>query len=771
MAVPKYQYRQLDLSRDAIRLVRLCRGCDKPLRCELFESFLHECDGVPYSALSYTWGGTAKQHEILINDCTSFITENLYRALWDLREQHVDRVLWIDAICIDQDNHKERGHQVAQMRSIYGNAEEVVVWLGTRSPVTDTAMDLLDRVNRYINAVSTGSIWRRSKAVWLSELEQRRKLFLVGLEQEQVEKQREALKVLLQSPWFKRVWIIQEVAHARRSTITCGRRSVPARTLAMAPGFIHYQPERHIQSILDVMPGFHRQESWWTRKRTLGTLLDKFEDSASTDPRDKVFALLGMAIDGQSVILPDYEVPEAVVVQRVASFLVFGKLVDVEFYEFPQWPVDRLFQCVSRLINQTLRSAVVRTSVWREPNGADLGLTEDERLPDGYTPCRLVSMRFWDVSRSGGTSETITKGIADIFGNASNESVVVNAPNLTGHISLGVAISLGNFICLQLLLGYSNLTEAFDGIDGWKSRAVWLATYKRHAKAIRLITYASDMTAEIPSNCAMPGEGKDILDLLLFDSHNLDMETLHLRLSNNDDTPIMIMVYAVEIRALEFLVARGALLETVMALPNTRSWLVNLTEILTVLPQSEASSGMICTRLKAEAASYGSMPRVPRASALTHQAFQACVHYGHVELVKLALMRGIAGSPSYSAEESLASALRNGRTGVVKVLLEHGFDITAQRRFQTPALHEAVIEYNGHNEEMVKLLLQAGADVTLPNPLGQSPLDLAYSQRVAPSVLWPPDAMESLEGIIGMLEKAKTKRDNGLSPIFGHTLS
>ncbi|KAK4194153.1 hypothetical protein QBC40DRAFT_321255 [Triangularia verruculosa] len=297
MAVPQYHYRSLDLSRDAIRLVRLCKGYDGPLRCELFESFLHDCDGVPYCALSYTWGGTVKQHEITINGCTFFITENLYWALWNLREQHVD---------------------LGQMRNIYENAEEVVVWLGIGSPVLDTAMDVLDRVNRYINHTNN---WKRSKEIWLSELKHRRELFFAGLEQGQIEKQQQALQVLFNNPWFKRIWIIQEVAHAKRATIFCDRRSVPARALAIAPPFIRYHPEKHVQAIPDVMPGFHRHESWWMRQRTLNNLLEKFQDSEATDTRDKVYALLEMAVDVQGVISPDYEVSEGAVVQRVAAFL------------------------------------------------------------------------------------------------------------------------------------------------------------------------------------------------------------------------------------------------------------------------------------------------------------------------------------------------------------------------------------------------------------------------------------------------------------------
>ncbi|KAK0671601.1 heterokaryon incompatibility protein-domain-containing protein [Cercophora samala] len=750
MAVPQYQYHQLDLSQDAIRLVRLCKGYDGPLRCELFESFLHECDGVPYNALSYTWGKSIKQDEITINGCKSFITENLYCALWNLREQHVDRVLWIDAICIDQDNHKERGHQVGQMRNIYENAEEVIVWLGERTILTDTAMDLLDRVNRHVTVISTGSIWKKSKTAWLSDLEHRRRLFLVGMEESQVEKYRQALQTLFQSPWFKRIWVIQEVAHSRRSTITCGRRSVPARTLAMAPGFIQYQPERHVQSILDVMPGFHRQESWWTRQRSLNTLLDKFKDSESTDPRDKVFALLGMALDAQGIILPDYEVSESVIVQRVASFMVFGRIVDAEVYEFPQWPVDSLHQCVARLIEETLWSATIRTSRWTEPYVAHTELCEDELLAPSYTGCRYVSNTFTTIgSAQNATNEKLASGIVDVFGTALHQSDILYDWNLTGHISLGVVTSLGNFVYLQLLLGYPNLREAYDSrdyVDGEKFRAIWLATYKSHCKALRLVTHASHMTAEIPAHCVLPGEGSHVLDLLLSDTHGFDMEALRLRLSNwGEPPPLVILIYAAEIRTLEFLVARGASPETIMALPNKQSWLANITEILAVMPPSEASTGLICTRLKAESLRYATWPRQSHAKGMERGDFEKCLWNGHVGLVKLALMRGVPWSTEYSLERALITAAQNGQPGVVKALFEN-VDVTVQAHTLTSAIYQALIGFSFNKEEVAKVLLEVGSDV-----LGQLPLDLAHSEVVNLSSSWPAYALERFEEVIRIL--------------------
>ncbi|KAK3341031.1 heterokaryon incompatibility protein-domain-containing protein [Neurospora tetraspora] len=117
----QYNYQRIDLSTDAIRL------------------------GVPYGALSYTWGDSPDAYEIFINDRKSLVKENLHMALLALRQTDEDRLLWIDAICIDQDNDKEKGHQVGQMRQIYENAEQVLIWLGPSNRGIDSLMDLARR--------------------------------------------------------------------------------------------------------------------------------------------------------------------------------------------------------------------------------------------------------------------------------------------------------------------------------------------------------------------------------------------------------------------------------------------------------------------------------------------------------------------------------------------------------------------------------------------------------------------------------------------------
>lgn len=100
-----YKYTRIDLATDAIRLVRLMRGKQsQPIECEIFETYLHQVEGVPYEALSYVWGNKLSADRIWLDRCQFELHINLYDALINLRRPDEDRILWIDAICIDQ-NH------------------------------------------------------------------------------------------------------------------------------------------------------------------------------------------------------------------------------------------------------------------------------------------------------------------------------------------------------------------------------------------------------------------------------------------------------------------------------------------------------------------------------------------------------------------------------------------------------------------------------------------------------------------------------------------
>jgi hypothetical protein len=128
--VSSFHYQPLDAKSEIIRVVILQPGhFDTPIQCKLQHVDLDEKPW--YEALSYVWGDPKATMPIqLENDPAFSVTRNLERALRYLRRGDAPRVLWIDAICIDQQNVPEKNHQVQKMTRIYESAGRVQLWVG-----------------------------------------------------------------------------------------------------------------------------------------------------------------------------------------------------------------------------------------------------------------------------------------------------------------------------------------------------------------------------------------------------------------------------------------------------------------------------------------------------------------------------------------------------------------------------------------------------------------------------------------------------------------
>jgi len=98
---------------------------------------------LPYKALSYCWGEAALQDWIWLNEKRFDITRNVFGALQYLRMQKTPLRIWIDALCIHQDDIAEKNAQVQHMGQIYERASETIVWLGPSNPDFPDALDAL----------------------------------------------------------------------------------------------------------------------------------------------------------------------------------------------------------------------------------------------------------------------------------------------------------------------------------------------------------------------------------------------------------------------------------------------------------------------------------------------------------------------------------------------------------------------------------------------------------------------------------------------------
>jgi hypothetical protein len=182
----QYCYSPLSPGANNIRLLRLMPHAIEStertelLQCEIFEYSLQDVGKRThlYEALSYTWGGEEKPYSIAVKEQNLSITTNLYVALLRLRDRSLERIIWIDAICINQEDPEEQSQQVQLMAIIYSKAHRVLVWLGEAA---DDIEGALEDIQRAANEESTEHLYKKMNE--------------------------KAIFNLLQRQWFQRIWV------------------------------------------------------------------------------------------------------------------------------------------------------------------------------------------------------------------------------------------------------------------------------------------------------------------------------------------------------------------------------------------------------------------------------------------------------------------------------------------------------------------------------------------------------------------------------------
>ena len=189
---------------DAFRLAVIQPGTGtNPIQCNL----LWESSNGPsrkYCCLSYAWESVHRDAAILCDGFRFPVTSNLLRALQSLRKPKTPLIIWVDQVCINQDDDTERGHQVSIMKHIFNKAHKIYVWLGDEDARTAKLCEYAKRMRRSSDD---------SPRNVLNRLLSQREL-------------KDATLNLLRRPWFQRVWVIPEVALSRHTSVACGRSHI-----------------------------------------------------------------------------------------------------------------------------------------------------------------------------------------------------------------------------------------------------------------------------------------------------------------------------------------------------------------------------------------------------------------------------------------------------------------------------------------------------------------------------------------------------------------
>jgi hypothetical protein len=154
MATPEWAFKHHRLQHpDSFRLLNLLpsQNTSDKICIDLIEDRFPNAP--PCEALSYAWGSPGQKRPIYYDGKILHVTTNCEAALRQLRLKEESRMLWIDAICIDQGCEEERNHQVGIMGGIYRSAKCVLIWLGGATIESNIALEILSRFKAAKNLV------------------------------------------------------------------------------------------------------------------------------------------------------------------------------------------------------------------------------------------------------------------------------------------------------------------------------------------------------------------------------------------------------------------------------------------------------------------------------------------------------------------------------------------------------------------------------------------------------------------------------------------
>jgi hypothetical protein len=289
-----------ELHKNHIRLLKILPiQSDRTIRCCLEEFSLD--DKPMYTAISYTWGSQHGTHAVLVNDISLLVPKNLWRFLDSARAMGVDLAswLWIDMLSINQADISERGHQVSLMPVIFRTASLVNVWLGPAYLGSDEALIALSRNSNH----------------WKS-LGQRRKVWAGHAGP--------GIKELCQRPYWKRLWVYQELKLARQIQLMCGTRIVAWSQFTLFLLLAETDLSAKIQRLSSFVQ--HSVDSPAMRMVKLNSksvhthlwgLIHATQHLRCADIRDRAYALLGASTEGHEKIKPDYDLPIPTLINKI----------------------------------------------------------------------------------------------------------------------------------------------------------------------------------------------------------------------------------------------------------------------------------------------------------------------------------------------------------------------------------------------------------------------------------------------------------------------
>ncbi|KAF2804757.1 HET-domain-containing protein [Mytilinidion resinicola] len=219
-------------------------------------------EGPPFAALSYVWGKDVEPRSIICGTYTLNVTVNCHSALWHLRKKLGAFTIWVDSVCINQEDKSEKEQQIPLMGDIYTGAETVYLWLGEGNPQSDRAMNFLGRCG-FLEYFSPGADSTEVKkkvrsAFWYlitsafkirdhpfptcgptTILRMLNRVYLRRIPRAVITTYQDIDDVLSRE-WITRIWTFQEILLASNPILVCGHRHLTWSRFAFSIVFLAY---------------------------------------------------------------------------------------------------------------------------------------------------------------------------------------------------------------------------------------------------------------------------------------------------------------------------------------------------------------------------------------------------------------------------------------------------------------------------------------------------------------------------------------------------
>lgn len=481
-------YRALNYKEDDFRLL-VFESSDytRPeavLRCQLQHESMRKAALLPdFYAVSYTWGDVTKRSNILVGGEHVSVPQNAEAALRQFINQLHEQgrspsprprrlYIWIDAICINHADQKERSRQLSLMNAIYTEAKTVLIWLGEDNENLGT--NAIESIHEVVDQckTETNDLEDLFKRLW--DTSARRLSIRTSKGVLPPSCNLHALRAFYSSRWFTRLWVIQEACLAKQALCFWGSHVIPLYDVALAAQWMWYRgrgklsPEdsltsSHIVGIRNATEIWDCMATPYATPKLLWTVLAMGMEFETSDPLDKVYGMFGLIELWLRQIpelqfVPDYSVTQSLLYAittkaaimdagNLAILSITSRAVNPNAYEnekdigMPSW-VPRFDWTIDRTKGSTCS---IQPPLRGASNGSPVRLShvygmEDTLIVQGLvadTVAQTLPLTFATNSKES-NSDSLTSSLAAAWNAAFSQA----NPKLNTPLELAFALTL-----------------------------------------------------------------------------------------------------------------------------------------------------------------------------------------------------------------------------------------------------------------------------------------------------------------------------------------